>query len=87
MTRAFRFKAPAFWASYLVNGDASGLCPGERARIDDYIALALPEGADVVDCAQEAHFSWNFGLYGGDAEGGDLLEYTALVASERKVTA
>lgn len=69
-------KMPAAWASYLINGDASGLEPGERPKIDAY--LKAQKIGDVLACEDEAHFSWSFDLYGGDAEGGELLEYTVV---------
>lgn len=75
--QVYTFTAPAFWASYLINGDASGLCPGEAKRIDEYMALAHP-GVDVHDVG-EPGFSWTYDLYGGDVPGGDLAEYTGLV--------
>ena len=68
---------PAFWASYLINGDASGLEDGEKAHIGAY--LKTQGIRSVLDCAyaDESFFSWSFGLHGGTSEGGDLLEYTA----------
>jgi len=67
-------KMPAHWASYLINGDASGLTLEERSQCNAY--LKAQGIADVIGCDEEAHFSWSFSLYGGDAEGGDLLNYT-----------
>ena len=46
---------PAPWASYLINGDASGLEAGERERIDAF--LAAENLGSPVDCEQEASFS------------------------------
>ena len=48
------YRLPASWASYLINGDASGLETGEQERIDAFLkAEALP---DPVDCESEASF-------------------------------
>lgn len=72
----------AYWASYLVNGDASGLEPEEKALADAWLER-LGEGVRVVDVerdedgeACEARFSWSYGLHtGADVSGGDLLDY------------
>ena len=67
---------PTFWASYLINGDASSLKDGEKAHIDAY--LKTQGILSVLDCAyaDESFFSCWFSLHGGTSEGGDLLEYT-----------
>lgn len=74
--------ASAYWASYLVNGDASGLESREIALADKWQAEHAP--AYVVDVARddtgeaiEKRFSWQYGLITGDAEsgGGELLDY------------
>lgn len=68
-------KGAACWASYLINGDASGIDEAERALCDAWCKHSTV--ADVVDCADEAHFSWYFGFHTGHTcSGGDLLEYT-----------
>jgi hypothetical protein len=72
------FEAPAHWAPYLINGDASGLDDGESDRIAAYLAQELPAGAHVVSCADESRFTWSYRLFGGDAEGGSVLEFTYL---------
>ena len=59
------------WASYLVNGDDSGIDAEERQAADRFAAYL---GGDIVDCK-------DFGY--GRAEGpdgvwGDLCTYTAL---------
>ena len=73
---------PAAWASYLVNGDDSGLEDGERDRADAWLKQVLPEGAGVVDVARDVdgeglgpRFTWSFRMYGGNAEGGEVLDY------------
>ena len=48
------YRLPAPWASYLINGDASGLETGEQERIDAFLAA---EGLSApVDCESEASF-------------------------------
>jgi hypothetical protein len=67
---------PAHWASYLVNGDASGLLDDEKAKADAWLER---EGvAYVVGCSDNAHFTWHMRLYAPelDCEGGDVLDYT-----------
>jgi hypothetical protein len=62
----------AYWASYLINGDASGLQPGEQEVIDAW--LAKEGNPHIVDCGEQ-YFSRH-----NDATdlGGDVCEYTAL---------
>jgi hypothetical protein len=69
----------ACWASYLINGDASGLTDREIALADQW--LDSNEALDVVDCADESHFTWNYDLYTGDVgtRGGDILDYTVRI--------
>ena len=69
------YTLPAFWASYLVNGDPSGMSDREIRACDAYMARCP---GSIVDVG-EPYFSWSFDLNGGDAKGGDLAEYTALV--------
>jgi hypothetical protein len=51
-------RAPAEWASYLVNGDSSGLAfAGGQLAVDDADAWAAEQApAYVVDCADDASF-------------------------------
>ena len=72
--------APAFWASALVNDDYSGLTEEEAAAVKAWLANIAP--AYVVDIARDAEgdadeprFTWHYRLHGGDAEGGDVLDY------------
>lgn len=68
---------PTFWASYLINGDASGLSESERLAIEDYLGREeIPRGA-FVDVG-EARFTWHYQLYGGSCAGGEVSEYTYL---------
>lgn len=66
---------PAFWASYLINGDNSGITPGEQMDADAYVDK---QGiASVLSCEEEEeYFSWSFDLHGGSCPGGNLLDYT-----------
>jgi hypothetical protein len=63
-------EAPQHWASYLINGDSSGLNDHEIALADRYF-----EGFDVVNCADEGRFTWSYDLYGDPRyKGGTVLE-------------
>ena len=69
---------PAYWASYLITGDASGLEAGEQETIDAFLAR---EGLDApVSCSDEPSFSRSTDANPGLA--GDVLEYTFLVNPE-----
>jgi hypothetical protein len=66
------FEAPAYWASYLINGDDSGLDDElERNKIDNWLAKNnLPMPASCSDNSFIGRFN---GLQT------ELLEYTSLV--------
>lgn len=75
MIRFDTIAGPAHWASYLVNGDASGLEPREAALADAWLAR---EGVRVVGVADaEAWFSWSARLYAPelDCDGCAMLDY------------
>ncbi len=74
MAKFHKIDMPVDWASYLINGDASGLEDGEQAVCDAY--LKQQGIKSVVGCEEDSHFSWSYGLNGGTSEGGDLCEYT-----------
>ena len=65
---------PAFWASYLVNGDPSGMTDREIEACDAYVSKIPGHCVDVG----ESYFSWSFDLHGGDAKGGDLADFVFL---------
>lgn len=66
----------AYWASYLINGDSSGLEERDIELADKWQAEAEP-GYVVSVVDEEAWFSWSYGLYTGDSEcaGGDCIGY------------
>lgn len=70
--------APAAWASYLVNGDASGLTPEERAQADAWLAR---EGVRIVGTEPDAepYFSWAARILVPelDCTGAEMLDYRA----------
>jgi hypothetical protein len=72
----------AYWASYLINNDASGLTDEEVALADAWLVANGLEHSPCVDVG-EPFFSWSYGFHtGADCQGGDLAEYTFLIASE-----
>lgn len=67
---------PAYWASALVNGDFSGLTPAERDALHASLASLQARGWYVVSTTEDdSRFTWSFRLYGGTADGGDVLDY------------
>lgn len=70
--------APAAWASALVNGDYSGLKPDEATRVRNWLDHELGPHERIIGCEDESRFTWSFRFHGGDADGGDVLEYTTL---------
>ena len=67
---------PAAWASYLVNGDDSGLSERERDQADSRLARVLEPGQYIVGTVyDDPWFSWDFDLYGGDCRGGQINRY------------
>jgi hypothetical protein len=80
------FTGAAYWASYLVNGDASGLEPNEKALADAWLARIAPyRPACTVDDEDgnpaESRFTWHYAMHtGADCQGGDVLDYVCLAA-------
>jgi hypothetical protein len=68
--------ASAYWASYFVNKDASGLDDAELALADAWLTQRGLEHADFW-FTDEPYFSWSYGFHtGANCQGGDLLDYT-----------
>lgn len=67
---------PAYYASYYVNGDSSGMTDEEEANAKRLEAKLNSEGWRIVGTTdEEARFTWSFKLYGGESLGGDVLDY------------
>jgi hypothetical protein len=69
------YELPACWASYIINGDDSGIDSDEKEQANAFPArnnLPAP-----VSCSDESHFSWTNDS--GNGLAGDVLEYTFLV--------
>jgi hypothetical protein len=77
-------KGAAYWASYFVNGDSSGMDDEEIVAADKW--LEFNNVAFVVDVEGEPHFSNLYGLYADDRfQGGDLIEYVFQVNADSKI--
>ena len=72
------YELPSYWASYLINGDATGLEDGEQEQIDAW--MGTENEPWFVDVGQ-SYFRW-----GNDATsmGGDVSEYVAHVKRQAK---
>lgn len=72
------YTLPAYWASYLINGDASGIDDSDKAAADRFHAAHNLPGP--VGCSDESWFAhWNDSDNG---PAGDVLEYTYLLARD-----
>ena len=68
------YTLPAYWASYLINGDASGMPASDLQACHAFLeshCLPMP-----VSCSDESWFSWTNDS--GNGLGGDVLEFTFL---------
>ena len=69
--------APAYWASAFINGDKSGMTDEEESAFDAYEARLAKKGWRVIDMVENSErFTWSYKAYGGDAQGGDVADYT-----------
>jgi hypothetical protein len=78
------FELPVYWASYLINGDATSLEDGEQEVVDAWLKdlVASYEAAvSVVDCSEDQWFS-----HRNDATnlGGMCCHYTVLITKTLK---
>lgn len=71
---------PAYWASFLIDGDASGFTGSEElARAERVIEELAEDGWEIIAVEDEAEprFTWCYQLYdaGADCSGGEVLRY------------
>jgi hypothetical protein len=68
--KTIEYTLPEFWASYLINGDASGLEDSEQNEIDEF--LKNENLGFCLSCSDESEFKWR-----NDANnlGGNCLVY------------
>jgi len=77
------YSLPAIWASYLINGDSSGLRPEEKQQADDFLArrnLPMP-----VSCSEESQWKWHHDASPEtwvDGAGGEVLDFTFLLPQQ-----
>ena len=55
MIKTEEFKLPTWWASYLINGDASGLTDDEQAEIDNWCEVHT--AGPCLDVADDEDFT------------------------------
>ncbi len=75
-----QFRLPAYWASYLVNGDDSGLTREEILACEAWEVATNPGNCVSCDKSEElsrSHDAWDFWPYSGATE-----LYTFLVSEE-----
>jgi hypothetical protein len=66
---------PSHFASALVNGDWSGMeDPADRAACKAWVESIRPWRI-VATTDAEPWFTWSYRLYGGAANGGEVIEY------------
>ncbi len=68
--KTIEYTLPEFWASYLINGDASGMEDNEQSEIDEF--LKNENLGFCLSCSDEPEFKWR-----NDANnlGGNCLVY------------
>lgn len=79
--RAVTYTAPSSWASYLINGDSSGIDATEKAMCDAW--LKRINGGDAVDC-EDAGFCKSHDAWKECPLAGDCQTYTFLVRESVK---
>lgn len=70
--KTITYTLPAYWASYLINGDASGLEDSDEEQIRAFMASHRDIGS-CMDCSEESWFSHR---NDANALGGDVCEFT-----------
>lgn len=78
--QSIEYTLPAYWASYLINQDASGISDEDKRQADEFLAEKGLPGA--CSCSDESRFSWR-----NDATnlGGDVLDFVFLVPARLPV--
>lgn len=78
MAEIRKIKGSAYWVSYLINDDWSGLSDEEKDACDNWANIELLPEESVID-ASEPFFSWHYDLHTHTQfKGGELVEYTLL---------
>ena len=71
-TETTTYTLPAHWASYLINGDHSGISEEEKSACDHW--LESQGSPNIVDVG-EPYFTWH---NDANSSGGDVCDYVAL---------
>ena len=71
----YKLTAPSAWASYLLNGDDSGIDPQEKAQANAWIER---EGLGLPVSCEDAGFRWHHEAYNECPLGADCQEYVFL---------
>lgn len=71
--------APSYWASYLINGDDSGMDEGEIAACEAWLER---EGLGTPVSCEGAGFIWRHDAYHEMPLGADCQEYTFITTKE-----
>lgn len=74
--RTIEATAPSHWASYLINGDASGLSDDDERQADAWIAR---EGLGMPATCEDAGFCWRHDAFNECPLGADCQTYVFLV--------
>lgn len=72
MIETIELELPVYWASYLINGDSSGLEDGEQEQIDAFLAYEVPD----YQCVAVSDDSWFAHSNDANDIGGDVATYT-----------
>ena len=65
------YRLPAYWASYLINGDATGMEDAEMAAVDAFVksvAPAYPVSCENYSVFDRTHDAFSFLPYAGATE-------------------
>ena len=79
-TKTLTITLPAHWASYVINGDSSGLTLEERGVADRAINRECGDKWSIVSCNCVPQFTWSYRLYDPESDccGGEVLDYIAI---------
>ncbi len=74
-TKFDTYTAPVYWASYLVNGDDSGIDAEEKAHADHWLKSNSVSAVCIEDDSER--FTWHYSLYDTLAKvsGGEVCDY------------
>lgn len=71
--------APSAWASYLINGDATGLCMQDIEQADSWIER---QGVGLPVACEDAGFMWKHDAFTECPLGADCQTYLFIIREE-----